>query len=117
MTTENQTIEQKLAAFFGVALDHVEETRGDLYGLTVYTVYGKEYAVGTDSECDDAWDKSLDSYLEECIYPELKGNLAQYFDNEKWKRDAEFDGRGHSLSSYDGEEIELGGDFYAFRTN
>ena len=89
----------------------------DFYGLTVYTVDGKEYAVGNDSECDDAWNQSLDSYLEECIYPELKGNLANYFDDEKWKRDAKFDGRGHSLSSYDGEEIELGGDFYAFRTN
>ena len=89
----------------------------DFYGLTVYTVDGKEYAVGTDSECEDAWDQSLDSYLEECIYPELKGNLANYFDDEKWKRDAKFDGRGHSLSSYDGNEIELGGDFYAFRIN
>lgn len=90
----------------------------DFYGFTVYTVDGKEYAVGTDSEADDAWNQSLDSYLEECIYPELKGTVAEnYFDDEKWKRDAKFDGRGHSLSSYDGEEIELGGDFYAFRTS
>ena len=89
----------------------------DFYGLTVYTVDGKEYAVGTNSECDDAWNQSLDSYLEECIYPELKGNLSNYFDEEKWKRDAKHDGRGHSLSSCDGTEIELGGDFYAFRTN
>ena len=93
------------------------EERHDFYGLTVYTVDGEEYAVGSDSECDDAWDQSLDSYLDECIYPELNGTLANYFDNEKWKRDAKFDGRGHSLSSYNGEEIELGGDFYAYRIN
>ena len=94
------------------------EERCDFYGLTIYAAEGKEYAVGTDSEADDAWDKSLDSYLEECIYPELKGTVAEnYFDYEKWKRDAKFDGRGHSLSSYDGEEIELGGNFYAYRTN
>ena len=90
----------------------------DFYGLTVYTVDGKEYAVGNDSEADDAWDKSLDSYLEDCVYPELKGTVAEnYFDDEKWKRDAKFDGRGHSLSSYDRNEIELGGEFYAYRTN
>jgi len=87
------------------------------YGLTVYTVDGAEYAVGTDGEADDAWDQSLDSYLDECIYPELKGMLANYFDSEKWKRDAKHDGRGHSLSSYDGNEIELGGGFVAFRIN
>ena len=94
------------------------EERYDFYGLTVYAVDGKEYAVGNDSECDDAWNQSLDSDLEELVYPELKGTVAEnYFDDEKWKRDAKFDGRGHSLSSYDGDEIELGGDFYAFRTN
>lgn len=27
-----------------------------------------------------------------------------YFDDEKWKQDARYDGRGHSLSHYDGEE-------------
>lgn len=27
------------------------------------------------------------------------------------------DGRGHFLSGYDGVEIELDGDFYAYRTN
>jgi len=29
----------------------------------------------------------------------------------------EADGRGHFLASYDGDEIELDGDFYAFRIN
>lgn len=27
------------------------------------------------------------------------------------------DGRGHTLSGYDGEELYLGGDLYAYRTN
>lgn len=90
----------------------------DNYGMDVYAVNGGEYAVGTESEADCAWNQSLESYLDECIYPELKGTLAEnYFDDEKWKRDAKFDGRGHSLASYDGEEIELGGGFVAFRIN
>ena len=47
-----------------------------------------------------------------------------YFDEEKWKRDARYDGRGHSLSSYDGAEyyetVFFDGqniDFYIYRIN
>lgn len=83
--------------------------------------YGKqEYLVCTDSEADDLWEESLDSYLEECIYPELQGNLKHYFDNEQWKRDARMDGRGHSLSGYDGCENEEKIEdtwYYIYRTN
>ena len=69
--------------------------------------YGsQEYLVCTDSEAYDLWEESLDSYLEECVYPELQGNLKYYFDDEKWKKDAKMDGRGHSLSGYDGNENE-----------
>lgn len=94
------------------------EERYDFYGLTVYSVDGREYAVGNYSECDAAWNASLESYIDECIMPEIKDeNLRNYFDFEKWKRDARYDGRGHSLSSYDGNEIELGGELYAYRIN
>lgn len=81
-------------------------------------VQGTDYLFGTDSDMDDEWDASLDSYLEECVYPELSGNLAQYFDDEAWKSDARMDGRGHSLNSYDGGEIEYehnGTYYYAYR--
>jgi len=92
-----------------------------MYGEGVgFAFDGAEYAVLTDSEADDAWDESLNSYLDECILPELEGNLAQYFDRDAWKRDAQTDGRGHSLSSYDGEEheVHLNGEWmYIYRTN
>jgi len=39
-----------------------------------------------------------------------------YFDDEKWKNDARMDGRGHSLSSYDGCEIDVA-DLVMFRIN
>ncbi len=88
------------------------------YGLRVIDTDSGEYAIGTDVECDDAWDESLDSYLEECVYPELPENMVNYFDDDAWKRDAMYDGRGHSLSSYDGDEVELETcDLYAFRLN
>jgi hypothetical protein len=94
------------------------------YDLSVLSVAGNEYAVGTDAESDDAWDQSLDGYIEECIEPELDfeklGTIGNYvkFDREMWIRDAKMDGRGHSLSGYDGEENEInvnGVCFYVFR--
>ena len=100
--------------------DEVEELEEDDYTI--------DYMVLTDEEADDKWEESLDSYIEECITPEIDklsegaGNLSYYitFDEETWKRDARMDGRGHSLSSYDGceneEEVE-GITFYIYRTN
>lgn len=77
------------------------------YYLTVIDTDNGEYAIGTEDEADNAWELSLDDYLEEFIYPELPENIVSYFDDEKWKRDARYDGRGHSLNSYDGDEINL----------
>ena len=107
-----------LAEMLGISPDEVTQERYENYGLTVYSADGGEYAIGTDDEADSAWDQSLDSYIEECIIPEIKDEtLKRYFDVESWKSDARYDGRGHCLSSYDGDEIELGGGFYAFRIN
>jgi len=92
-----------------------------LYGEgLLFEFDGEEYAVLTDDEADIAWEESLQSYLDDCVYPELEGNLATYFDDEKWKRDARFDGRGHALGHYDGEEHEekINGEwYYIYRTN
>jgi tetratricopeptide (TPR) repeat protein len=94
------------------------EERHTVYGLTVYSIGRAEYAVGTDAEADEAWDQALDSYLDECgVLDNIPENLRQYFNRDAWKRDARFDGRGHALASYDGDELELAGDFYAFRIN
>ena len=117
-----------LAQFLNCTPDDVTEERYDSYGLTVFSAEGGEYAVGTDEEADAAWDQSMDSYIEECVTPEIDrlesnlGSLSAYlkFDEEMWKHDARMDGRGHSLSSYDGEENEEtvdGTTFYIFRIN
>ena len=79
-----------------------------------------DYEVLTDSEADDRWDEELDLYIEECILPELPDFVSQYFDREAWKRDARFDGRGHAISRYDGEENEQtinGETLYIYRQN
>lgn len=90
------------------------------YSDNIFTYGSEEYLVLTDEEADDAWEESLDNYLEECIYPELPDNMINYFDDEKWKNDAKFDGRGHSLNYYDGsEEVEevKGETYYIYRQN
>ena len=74
----------------------------------------------TEDEANQAWDESLDSYLDDCVLPELPKVAQQYFDRDSWKRDARHDGRGHSLSSYDGEdnEVKVDGEYlYIYRTN
>jgi len=96
----------------------VEQIPGDLYGEgVVFKSGGREYAVLTDSEADRAVDESLDSYIDDCVLPELPESLRFYFDSELFKRDAILsDGRGHCLSTYDGNEGEAG-EFYVYRIN
>jgi len=95
-----------------------EITKYTHYGLTVIKGEYKnsEYAIGTDDEAEYAWEESLDSYIDECILPEIPKFARFYFNEEKWKSDARHDGRGHSLSSYDGCETYIG-DLVMFRIN
>lgn len=76
--------------------------------------WGRKWLVYTDEEADDAMEKELDNYIEDCILPEIPEGYRYYFDDEKWKRDARMDGRGHSLSHYDGYEHEesVNGTYY-----
>lgn len=68
--------------------------------------YGEDLLVLTDSEADDRWDEELDSYIDEVILPEIPEFCRNYFDCEKWKDDARYDGRGHAIARYDSEENE-----------
>lgn len=120
--TEIEIDDEKILAL----AQHLEIARDDEDILNIteqgsYYTYGRrEYLVLTDSEADDAWDKELDNYIEECILPELPEYYQSYFDSEKWKREAHIDGRGHSLARYDGDEheIEIEGTLYSiFRMN
>jgi hypothetical protein len=88
----------------------IEEIDGDEWDL--------DHLVLTDSEADDRWEDYLDNYIEDCL--EIPKHLENYFDEEKWKTDARYDGRGCSLASYDGHENQqtIGGEtFYIYRTN
>jgi|SRR6476620_1920730 len=97
--------------------DEINESK---YDDCLFEYGSQEYLVCTDDEADDKWEEDLDNYLEECIYPELEGNLKYYFDDEKWKGDAKRDGRGHSLNRYDGDEDSEqvdGETYYIYRQN
>lgn len=100
-----------LAAHLSVDPSTITEEHGDTYTCSEEP---GEYRVMTDSEADQAWDESLENYIDECILPEVPESFRNYFDHEAWKRDARFDGRGHSLSSYDGCEYEeqIDGEWY-----
>ena len=96
----------------------ITEESYEYYGMKVLSCGRAEYAIGTDEEADEAWDQSLDSYLDDCgLLDSIPENLRNYFDREAWKRDARFDGRGHALSSYDGSELDLSDGYVAFRIN
>lgn len=107
---------EALATHLKVSEDDITEERNDTYSHE-----GAEYLVLTDYEADQALSESLDNYLDECVYPGLPAVAVQYFDQEAWKRDAVLsDGRGHSLSPYDGEEHEVKIDgtwYYIYRVN
>ena len=76
------------------------------YDRNIFEYYGQEFYVLTDDEADEEWDRRLDNFLEELVYPKIPEHLRGYFDDEAWKEDAKTDGRGHTLSSYDGCEYE-----------
>lgn len=87
---------------------------------TPFQTCASEWLVLTDEEADEAWDESLDNYLDDCVLPEVPEAMRNYFDVSAWKRDARMDGRGHALSSYDGGEYSVEVDdqsFVLFRTN
>lgn len=92
----------------------------EFYDECVYEVEGGEVLVVTESERDERWNESLESYIDDCVLPELPDMAQQYFDYEKWKQDARYDGAGHCLSHYDGIEHEYKfGDhwIYIYRQN
>ena len=93
-----------LAQLLGCKKSEIEQSS---YDENIFEYESEEYLVVTDEEAYELWEQYLDNYLEECVYPELPDNMINYFDDEAWKRDARYDGRGHSLNRYDGTEEEI----------
>jgi hypothetical protein len=89
-----------------------------------HTVNSGEWLILNDEDADKLWEEQLRNICEEVYLPDLPEAVRPYFDIEKWIEDAKADGRGHTLSGYDGQEIELDSDFsldgdslFAYRIN
>ena len=98
-TAIQEFIREELDTYAPADVDEIL-TNDQIYGYGQgFEFDGAEYVIMLDDEADLAWDEALQSYLDECVLPELPdGNLRNYFDEEAWKRDAKHDGRGHALN-------------------
>ena len=138
---------EALADNVGVDPDELKLENHTHYGMEVFSIGSKEYAIGTDSEADDACKEYIkdsawafrSSFI--CEYCNLPQELAEALEAMQSKKcegandsilaliektdggldgfaeDAiSADGRGHFLSSYDGEENEENG-FFIYRIN
>lgn len=124
-TDENYCEPEKaraLAAFLEIDPENVIDEIDEQSTSNEFGANGGDYLVVTDDEADVLWDEALDSYLDDCVLPEVPENMQMYFDRDAWKSDARMDGRGHSLSPYDGDEGDgtdpVNGEYFViFRTN
>ena len=145
-TTSELTAIEALARYLECEVDDLSEERHDCYGMTVYSLGSKEYAIGTDAEADEAaqqaikdslWAFNASFILSECDLPSELEDAIKAFQEDKCEgaNDAilaliekcssledfaqaaiSADGRGHFLAGYDHEENEEG-DFFIYRTN
>jgi len=105
-----------LALLLGIKESEIEVYAHDECFLEVN---GDYYLVYTDDEANDAWEESMDNYIDEIVLEEIPEHLRGYFDYKGFKHDCSFDGRGHTLASYDGQEEEIeveGTTYYIYRT-
>lgn len=134
-----------LASWLGCEASEIEEARLDFHGLTIFETPEGQFAVGNDEECnaavssnieDSVWAFRAEFICEYCGLPQDFAEVIRAWQEKKceganaalvsivcamshWDAFVRFavqaDGRGHFLASYDGDEIELGGNVYAYR--
>lgn len=92
----------------------IDGTSDAIYGAEDFV---DEFVESLDSDYEDSYEWFIDTFGEsELKYFINEGRLSIDFD--KLAEDVIwYDGRGNSLSSYDGTEHELEGDYYAYRVN
>jgi hypothetical protein len=143
-------MEQALASHIGCEWSELEPCRHDFYGLDSFSYGREEWAIGSDDDAQEAVTESIKQVLwafrpsfilgccglplelDEAIQAwqekeceNCNDAIEQMIDRtcelDEFVRQALMsDGRGHFLSSYDGEEVELkteAGTFYAYRIN
>jgi len=149
MQTKKQTMQatdalDALSKHLGIETDKITEQKHTLYGLPVFSIGSKEYAVGDDEQADEACHEYIENSVwafrasfiaNECNLPDSEGMIEAAQEKCEGANDGILaiikgtcglssfvqsaiaaDGRGHFLSSYDGNENEVDG-FYIYRVN
>jgi hypothetical protein len=117
---ENEQDEDDYYDIFQFILDNdmyrEEAKRGSEFKLD-----GREYNVFDDYDADKAFEESMKCYIDECVLSEIPEQYRYYFDEENFIKDTQRnDGRGPSLATYDGEELEAYVNekfYYGYRTD
>ena len=78
------------------------------------TVEGTDYYFGTDDEMTIVWEEYLQNYIDEHVMDQINESYHFAVDNDALISHFKTDGRGHSLNSYDGGELNHG-DYYAYQ--
>jgi len=148
--TIKQAMEKALAAHIGCEWSEIEPCKHNFYGLDSFSYGREEWAIGSDADAQEAVSENIKQsawafrpsfILEMCNLPhELEEVFQAWQEKEcencndalvklisrtgKWDDfvacAVSADGRGHFLSLYDGEEVELKteeGTFYAYCIN
>jgi hypothetical protein len=135
---------EALAIHLGVEQNELTEERHTHYGLPIFSIGSKEYAVGDDEQAGEAlfeyieqsvWAFRASFIASECNLPDSEGMIEAAQEKCESANDGilamikgtcglksfvdsaeSADGRGHFLSSYDGNENEVDG-FFIYRLN
>jgi hypothetical protein len=143
---ENAAHVVALCEFLDCEPGDIERAKWEHYGLALYSLGSKEYAIGTDEEADKAcaeyieqtaWAFRASFVLSECDLPRELEEAIESFQSSKCEGANEAilaliektcglasfvesairaDGRGHFLSGYDGNENDAG-EFCIYRVN
>ena len=97
----------------------MEQTTEDADTCKDY-IGNEDWCVYAEEEAEEAFEEYMENYIDDCILPSIPVSLQNYFDDEKFKKDMEMDGKGSALGSYDGEEYEQtvnGTMYFLYRNN
>jgi len=79
-----------------------------------------DYYVYTEEQADEAFEEAIDNYIDDCVLSEIPPHYRNYFNRDAFMKDCLMDGKGHTLATYDGEELYttvLDTEYYIYRCN
>ena len=101
---DDEELDRRTALARLLNINILETERASEDGRTFEAV-GRDWMVLTDDEADDAFNKAVENYVDDCM--DIPSNIAPYFNMEAYREDVKMsEGRGPLLASYDGEERE-----------